>query len=121
MNLLDHQMALEAKCLADYVRGYCSVHPYSDLGKELDELEAGELVSVFYLVAYKGIPLDYALLQYQLVTAMRLPSRGGGYYHVDNRTCFEEPSTAPCRPLTTSIQQEVVPIAGCEWRVTDRR
>jgi hypothetical protein len=73
IELLDQEMALEAERFGDHIRWYCGVHPQSDLGRELCGLEAGELASVFYLVSHQDVPLEYALLEYESVIAMRAP------------------------------------------------
>jgi hypothetical protein len=48
---LHYQMALEARRFAEHVCDYCQVDRHSSLAGEVNDLEAGELVSVFYLVS----------------------------------------------------------------------
>jgi hypothetical protein len=41
-------MHIEAKRLAEHVYGYCDLDPHSRLAEKVNDLEAGELVSLFH-------------------------------------------------------------------------
>ena len=70
-----HQMHIEAKRLAEHVYGYCDLDPHSRLAEKVNDLEAGELVSLFYLMAHERLSLEDALMQFDLVTAIRMPRK----------------------------------------------
>ena len=70
-----HQMHIEAKRLAEQVCAYCDVDPHSRLAEKINDLEAGELVSLFYLIAHERLSLEDALMQFDLVTAIRMPRK----------------------------------------------
>ena len=52
------QMNLEANRLADHVFAYCDVDPRSSLAGEVRDLEVGELVALFYLIAHERLLLE---------------------------------------------------------------
>jgi hypothetical protein len=80
-----HQkMDREAKHLAGNVCAYCCVDPRSSLAEEIHDLEVGELVSLFYLIAHERLPLEYALTQFTRVIAIRMPRRPSGCDTVAN-------------------------------------
>ena len=118
--LLDQEMALEAKRLGDHVRWYCGVHPQSDLGRGLCDLEAGELASLFYLVSHEDVPLEYALLEYESVIAMRAPLQKTTPHAAEHAMCFDG-----CMAFYSNSehfdQEKTVYIGGCEWKISDNR
>jgi hypothetical protein len=60
------QMNLEANRLADHVFAYCDVDPRSSLAGEVRDLEVGELVALFYLIAHERLLLENALTQFEV-------------------------------------------------------
>jgi hypothetical protein len=56
-----HQMHVETKRLAEQVCASCDLDPHSRLAEKINDLEAGELVSLFYLMAHELLPLEEAL------------------------------------------------------------
>jgi hypothetical protein len=116
MNLdqLHHQMALEARRFAGHVCAYCQVDPHSSVAQEVNGLEAGELVSVFYLVALERLPLDIALTQFEQVMAIRRPQGG-----------WPGEPVASLSSVKTSFSnyhpQRRVYLDGYEWGIVDNR
>jgi hypothetical protein len=120
IELLDQEMALEAERFGDHIRWYCGVHPQSDLGRELCDLEAGELASVFYLVSHQDVPLEYALLEYESVIAMRAPLQ-----RIAPHTAKHAMRLDGCLAFYGNSepfdQAKTVHMGGCEWMISDNR
>ena len=49
------QMDREAIRLADHLFAYCDVDPHSTLAGKVRDLEVGELVALFYLIAHERL------------------------------------------------------------------
>jgi hypothetical protein len=109
-----HQMHVETKRLAEQVCASCDLDPHSRLAEKINDLEAGELVSLFYLMAHEFLPLEEALVQFDLVTAIRMPRKSSARDIVVNA-----PST--CGSLSNYPPRERIHLDGAEWGITDRR
>ena len=106
------QMHIEAKRLAEHVYGYCDLDPHSPLAEKVDDLEAGELVSLFYLMAHERLSLEDALMQFDLVTAIRMPRKSSA-------RDIDAPST--CGSLSNCSPRERIHFGGFEWGIIDSR
>jgi hypothetical protein len=107
-------MDLEAKRFAGYVQAYCQVNPHFGLGGKLNDLEAGELVAVYYLVAHERLPLDDAMTQFPQVTAIRMPRRP-----ITHDGMATTPTT--CGSLSEAFPRERIHLDGIEWAIMDNR
>jgi len=107
-----HQMHIEAKRLAEHVYGYCDLDPHSRLAKKVDDLEAGELVSLFYLMAHERLSLEDALMPFDLVTAIRMPRKSSA-------GDIDTPTT--CGSLSNCFPRERIHFGGFEWGIIDNR
>jgi hypothetical protein len=107
-----HQMHIEAKRLAEHVYGYCDLDPHSPLAEKVDDLEAGELVSLFYLMAHERLSLEDALMQFDLVTAIRM-------HRKSSAGDIDAPST--CGSLSNCFPRERIHFGGFEWGIIDNR
>ena len=108
------RMHIEAKRLAEQVCAYCDVDPHSRLAEKINDLEAGELVSLFYLIAHERLSLEDALMQFDLVTAIRMPRKSSARDIVVNA-----PWT--CGSLSNYPPRERIHLDGAEWGIIDRR
>jgi hypothetical protein len=109
-----HQMHIEAKRLAEQVCAYCDVDPHSRLAEKINDLEAGELVSLFYLMAHERLSLEDALMQFDLVTAIRMPRKS-----LARDIMVDAPST--CGSLSNCPPWERIHLNGFEWGIIDSR
>jgi hypothetical protein len=108
------QMNLEANRLADHVFAYCDVDPRSSLAGEVRDLEVGELVALFYLIAHERLLLENALTQFTSVTAIRMPPRPSG-------RDTEANALSTCGSLAKNFPHERIHIDGVEWGILDDR
>jgi hypothetical protein len=111
---LHYQMALEARRFAEHVCDYCQVDRHSSLAGEVNDLEAGELVSVFYLVSLERLPLEIALTQFDQVIAMRMP-QGGWPGEPVAKVSSTRTSFSNYHPRTRVF------LDGFEWGIVDNR
>jgi hypothetical protein len=109
-----HQMALEAKRLADHVCAYCCIDPRSNLAAEVQDLEVGELASIFYLMAHERLPLEDALTQFTRVIAMRISPRPSGSDIGAN-------ALSTCGSFSNYHPRERIHLEGLEWGIVDNR
>jgi hypothetical protein len=109
-----HQMALEAKRLADHVCAYCCIDPRSSLAGEVQDLEVGELVGLFYLMAHERLPLKDALTQFARVIAIRMPPRPSGCDTMAN-------ASSTCGSFSNYHPRERIHLNGFEWGIIDNR
>jgi hypothetical protein len=108
------QMHIEAKRLAEQVCAYCDVDPHSRLAEKINDLEAGELVSLFYLMAHERLSLEDALMQFDLVTAIRMPRKSPA-----RDIMVDAPST--CGSLSNCSPRERIHFGSFEWGIIDSR
>ena len=80
------------------------------------DLEAGELASVFYLVSHQDVPLEYALLEYESVIAMRAPLQ-----RIAPHTAKHAMRLDGCLAFYGNSepfdQAKTVHMGGCEWMI----
>ena len=111
---LHHQMHVEAQRFAEHVCSYCNLDPRSRLAGEVNNLEAGELVSVFYLIAHERLPLEDALTQFDMVTAIRMSPRPSARDHMAS-------ASSTCGSLSNCFPWERIHLDGFEWGIIDNR
>jgi len=109
-----HQVEREAKRLAEHVCALSAVDPHSRLAEEVRELEAGELVSLFYLMAHERLPLEDALTQFARVIAIRMPPKPSGRDTMAN-------AASTCGSFSNYHPRERIHLDGCEWGIIDNR
>ena len=108
------QMNLEANRLADHVFAYCDVDPRSSLAGEVRDLEVGELVGLFYLMAHERLPLKDALTQFARVIAIRMPPRPSSCDTMAN-------ASSTCGSFSNYHPRERIHLNGFEWGIIDNR
>jgi hypothetical protein len=114
INYFHHQMHIEAKRLAEQVCAYCDLDPHSRLAEEVRGLEAGELVSIFYLMAHERLPLEDALTQFVRVIAIRMPPGPSGSDTAAN-------ASSTCGSFSNYHPRERIHLNGSAWGIVDNR
>jgi hypothetical protein len=111
---LHHQMEREAKRFAEHVCALSAVDPHSGLAEKVRDLEAGELASIFYLMAHERLPLEDALTQFTRVIAMRISPRPSGNDIGAN-------ALSTCGSFSNYHPRERIHLEGLEWGIVDNR
>jgi hypothetical protein len=111
---LHEQMDREAIRLADHLFAYCDVDPHSTLAGKVRDLEVGELVALFYLIAHERLLPEDALTQFTRVAAIRMPRRPPG-------RDTEANALSTCGSLAKEFPHERIHVDGFEWAIMDSR
>jgi hypothetical protein len=109
-----HQKHVETKRLADHVCASCNLDPHSRLAGAVRDLQTSDLISVIYLMSHVGFPLEFALMHYTQVTAIRMPRKPSARRSVVN-------AHMTCQLLSYCTPDKRIHIDGIEWNIIDNR